>query len=167
MAKARWVTLAASLAAASVGCGTTATIKKTNGAEYELEIVRSTPSELIVATRTGNRPIPREEIRDIDHPGNVALIAGVALLAAGAVNRLGAFSCEGYDPSTQHFCVGGLFAGGMAVTGLGMVIWGAIIWRGSVGAAGGQQATPVVWVVPALLPLADRPHPGALLALSF
>ncbi|MFL5307065.1 MAG: hypothetical protein ACJ8F1_17745 [Polyangia bacterium] len=167
IAKARWVTLAAALAVATVGCGTTATIKKTNGADYELEIVRSTPSELIVATRDGERPIPRNEIREIDHPGNVSVTAGVALFFAGTANLFGAFRCDTYDARSQRFCAGWGVGGGMAVTGLGMIIWGSIIWKHSVRAAGGQQGAPVVWLVPALLPASDRWHPGALLALSF
>jgi hypothetical protein len=161
----RAAALTAMLALAAGGCGTTATITNRDGTRYEVEIVRSTPSELIVATRAGERPIARDRIRDIDHPGNVAVLAGSVLLTAGVVSLLGFHRCE--SSASSDFCIGSIGGVGLAASGLGMVVWGAHAWTTSVGAAGGQQVGPLARLAPAIIGPSSRPHLGAALAFSF
>ncbi|HXJ19889.1 MAG TPA: hypothetical protein VMT03_06605 [Polyangia bacterium] len=156
MTLSRRAALAATLALASAGCGTTATITKKDGQRYQLEIVRSTPTELIVATRGGERPIPRDQVQDIDHPGNVAIAVGSVALLVGAVNLLGWRRCEPGGPT--DFCMGWAAGGGLVGLGVGMIGWGGYVWKRSTTAA---QLTPAVVGTP------DGPRPGAALALSF
>lgn len=165
MARSVRAALTAVLAAATVGCGTTATITTKDGSHHELEIVRSTPSELIVATRQGERPLPRDQIVDVDHPGKAALGAGTVLALLGAANLLGVARCE--SGRSADFCIGWAVGGGMLASGIGLVGWGAYVWTRSSRAAGGQQVTQVARLAPALLGTIDRPQPGATFGLSF
>jgi hypothetical protein len=151
--------------AAIMACSTTATITERDTTRYEVAIVRSTPSELIVATRNGERPIARDQISDIDHPGNVAIVVGSALLAAGALNLAGLYSCQ--DSRRSDFCAGWAGGGALALSGLGLVVWGAVVWTQSVHAARDEQAAPVARLAPAIFAASGRSNLGATLALSF
>jgi len=157
--------LTALLLVNAIGCSTTATVTNKDATRFDVHIARSTPTELIVATRDGERAIPRDQIAEIDHPGNVALIAGTALLAAGTLNLLGLYRC--HENESSSFCVGWLGGAALAGAGLGLVIWGGSVWTHSVEAAGERPAPPVARLAPAILGTPDRPRPGAALALSF
>jgi hypothetical protein len=142
---ARTVALAAIAASCACACSTTATITNKDATRYNVAIVRSTPAELIVATSDGERGIPREQIAAIDHPGNVALVAGALMLFAGTANLLGVARCHANDSS--GVCFGWAAGGAVAASGLGLTIWGASVWTASVRAA--------------------ESAPGATLAFSF
>jgi hypothetical protein len=160
--------LAASLSllllASATACSTTATITNKDATRAEVRIARSTPTELIVATRDGERVIERDHVQEIDHPGNVAVVAGAALLAAGAANLAGLYRCR--ENESSDFCVGWAVGGALAGSGLGLLIWGGTVWTNSVEAAGGAPS-PVARLAPAVLGGPGRLSPGATLALSF
>jgi len=124
------------LAVTSVGCGTTATITSRDGSRYELAILRSTPDAVVVDSRDGARAIPRDQIRDIDHPGNVLETAGAVLLLLGAATLLRQPACDG----RSNFCVGWAGAAGLAGAGLTMTVVGGLTWTRSVRAATAPDA---------------------------
>jgi hypothetical protein len=81
--------------------------------------------------------IPRSEIKDIDHPGNVAATLGALLVALGVLDIVfGAPSCK--DKGTA-FCVS-LFA--PSVLGSGLTLYGGIVHSRSVSAASGEGPEP-------------------------
>jgi hypothetical protein len=123
---------------ALVGCSTNALIRDSRF-EHDAPILRSTPSEIIVRTNEGERAIPRAEIRDIDHPGNVLALAGVPILTLGLANLAGAWSCADRGP-TDSFCFG--TGAGFLTASIGalMVAFGAVIWGRSTARAGEPPA---------------------------
>ncbi len=157
------VLVVAPLAAAA--CGTTAIITERDMTRHEVVIVGSTPAELMVATRNGERVIPRDQISDIDHPGNVAVVVGAALLTVGALNLAGWHRCQDNQPS--DFCAGWAGGGGLALSGLGLLVWGAAVWGQSVHAASGEQPAPLARVAPAVFGTPGGSRLGATIALSF
>jgi hypothetical protein len=114
------------------GCSTTATISRVNGTQLDAEIQRSDRDNLVVTTNTGHKlRVPRSEVSDIDHPGNVSAVIGSVLSVYGAVNIVGGMS--------TCVRVGGAFCAGMvapAAIGVPMLIWGLKTWSGSTEAAG-------------------------------
>ncbi|HXU62135.1 MAG TPA: hypothetical protein VN962_10560 [Polyangia bacterium] len=125
------------LAVTGVGCGSTATITSRDGSRYELAILRSTPDAVIVDSRDGARAIPRDQIRDIDHPGNVLETAGAMLFLLGAAALLRQPECDG----RTSVCLGWAGAAGLAGGGLTMTIVGGLTWTRSVRAATAQDAS--------------------------
>ena len=71
--------------------------------------------------------VPGEDIKEIDHPGNTVLIAGVVV---GGFALLMAESNSLADRAN---------ADGVAVIGLGLALGGAIPWFRSTGAASGYE----------------------------
>ena len=92
------------LIATLFGCGNTATITRSNGPSFEARIVGSDRDRIYVeGARAG---IPREEIIDIDHPGNGAAVAGGILSAYGVLNiAVGASDCGIEGLGLLHGCV--------------------------------------------------------------
>lgn len=113
----------------TLGCATTATISRTNGGAIEAEIGRSDQDAIYVLSVGGPEvTIPRQEISDIDHPGNVAALVGGIVGGVGALNFLIA--------SGQR-CFPSVLACGdidMAV-GIPLFIWGLTVWNRSKDAA--------------------------------
>jgi hypothetical protein len=129
----------AALACALGGCSTNALIRDTQY-EHDVPILRSTPTEIIVRTNEGERAIPRAEIRDIDHPGNVLGLAGVPVLALGIANLAGTWTC---DP-TDSLCFG--TGAGFLTASIGalMTAFGLAIYARSVTRAGADPGRPAV-----------------------
>jgi len=131
----------ASFACALGGCSTNALIRDGQW-EHDVPIMRSTPTEIIVRTNDGERAIPRAEIRDIDHPGNVLALAGLPILALGVANLAGAWSCADGDGASNGWCVGtGLGFLTASIGGL-MTAFGLAIWSRSFTRAGGDSGRP-------------------------
>src|SRR3954452_4374742 len=122
---------------ALAGCGTAATVRE-GGIEHHVRINRSTPSALLVQTNEGEMTIPRAAIDDIDHPGNVLAVAGVPLIAFGALNLAGHWNCGDGEPS-HAFCMSS--AMGIVTTSVGalMTVWGLAAWQRSRKAAGADD----------------------------
>jgi hypothetical protein len=113
------------------GCSTTATISRANGRELEGKIVGSNSSSILVETEGDSTlRVSRDEITDIDHPGNAAAVVGGFLGAYGALNiAVGAGGC---DTGGAAYCTGVFLP---AALGASMLIWGLTTWSNSTGAA--------------------------------
>jgi len=74
----------------AAGCGATATINRVDGLHYEARIVRSDAGALYLqfdpSAGAGDvARVERASVRDIDHPGKIAMVAGGVFLGALAV----------------------------------------------------------------------------------
>src|SRR5436190_22598247 len=80
-----WTTGAASVVLLSfTACSTTATVQRSNGPAYEATIINSDSGAVYVRAEDGlTYRVPRAEVVDIDHPGNVLLAVGASLIAYG------------------------------------------------------------------------------------
>ncbi len=118
-----------------VGCSTNALMRDSQY-EHNVPILRSTPTEIIVMTNEGERVLPRADIRDIDHPGNVLALAGVPVLALGIANLAGAWTCA------DRVCFG--TGAGFLTASIGglMTAFGLAIWARSFSRAGGDAERP-------------------------
>jgi hypothetical protein len=121
--------------AAFAGCSTNALIRDSQY-EHDVPILRSTSTEIIVMTNAGERALPRADVRDIDHPGNVLALAGVPVLALGIANLAGAWSCA------DRVCFG--TGAGFLTASIGglMTAFGLAIWARSFTRAGGDAERP-------------------------
>jgi hypothetical protein len=109
------------------GCGTSATITRRSGTAIDAEIISSDEENVYVRSASGTQPIPRREIADVDHPGNVAAVIGGVVAVYGAANiAVGAPQCDEGGPA---YCVG-VFT--PAVIGGSIFIWGLATYDGSV-----------------------------------
>lgn len=139
-------------------CGRTATIHMRDGSTIEGKIVRSDESSIYVAevekcpkkTRRFRStkicfhdevPVLRQEIRDIDHPGDVSASIGLPLAAVAGGYSLALYSksqdCEGDDcwgPGIAMAIIG-LPCAIVAVVGLINGIYGTVVWSSSYKAA--------------------------------
>lgn len=123
-------------------CATTATVSTTHGV-YEGQIVSSNRRELTLhlGDETRDVKIAREDVGDIDHPGNVLAVIG-GLVTAGGLADLLLFSplCD----VGAGYCVG--LATPIGV-GLAMLIGGLMTWSASKAAAAlkrGRTALPAL-----------------------
>lgn len=115
------------LLAVVTGCSTSATITPRFGSPFDAKIVSGDREFVYVEGPGGPQTIPRSDIADIDHPGNVAAVIGGVVGAYGVANiAVGAPECEKQGPA---FCVG-VFT--PAAVGLSVMIWGIATYVGSV-----------------------------------
>lgn len=145
------------------GCGSTATISRVGGVTIDAEIVSSDARNVYVQGSDRVTAIPREEISDIDHPGNGAATAGALLSAYGIFNIIvGAPQC---DTKGAAFCVG-VFT--PLAVGIPLTIYGAVIWNSSVSAAQPGARKSSAHLLPAVFRLAGQPaSPGLTLGGTF
>jgi hypothetical protein len=117
-----------------LGCSTTATIRHDRGPPLETRIVGGTPGAILVYAQGRTYALPRHEVRDIDHPGNVHVLVGGMLAAYGIVNiAVGFERCEkaqGFENDAEY---GGYCAGVFTpfILGTGMVLWGLVTYVSS------------------------------------
>ena len=123
-----WANSAVALVScAAFGCSTTATIMRTHGPPIEASIEGGSPSSIVLE---GGAVVPRREIAEVDHPGNVHAVVGGVILGYGLLNIAAAASTCGDSsefPSQGEqnaFCVGMVTP---ALLGLGMTIWGLVV----------------------------------------
>jgi hypothetical protein len=111
-------------------CASTATLTTTRGT-VEATILGGDDESLLVINEAGaKKRVPRDQVQDIDHPGNVvATIFGPAGALFGIETIAFAIGpCRtdlpggGTGPS---FCV---IAGGIAAVSLGLAAWGLYTW---------------------------------------
>lgn len=108
------------LAAASVhlaACSSNASIRNRGGGLLEARIAGSDAGSLLLDhPGRGTIRLPREQVEDIDHPGNVVVMAGVSVLLVGA-----------YIIASEHQRGVEMVSTGLAtgVPGLAMITWGA------------------------------------------
>jgi hypothetical protein len=159
-----WRLVAAVVIVCFGACSSTATIVRTDGPDSEAEIVSSDARAIYVRGHNGQTyRIGRESISDIDHPGNVEMIIGGALLGFLAFGV--AISS---DNATRREDLPALvFAYG--VPGLTMLMSGLFHYIPSVRATSAfqsadttvQPAAPPTWVPgPGWTPQPAYPPPG-------
>ena len=133
------------------GCGTAATIQRTDGPDSEARIVSSDASAVYVSARNGaTYRIGRESIRGIDHPGNVELLVGSVM--AGFITLLVALSYQTIN--TDELGVALAYGG----PGLGLAISGLYRYMSSVQAAQAFESAGAA--LPSLPPPPPPPPPG-------
>lgn len=117
----------------TTGCSTTATISRSATAPLEAKVLRSDQQTLFVETSLGKEVVlPRAEVTDVDHPGNVHAIVGGAFLGIGAVSA--AVHAPSVCESQDALSCASYFA--LPALGTGMVAWGLWAWISSRSAAG-------------------------------
>jgi hypothetical protein len=123
-----WANSAVALVScAAFGCSTTATITRISGPPIEASIEGGSPSSIVLE---GGAVVSRNDIRDVDHPGNVHAVVGGVILGYGLLNIAAAASTCGdsgefVSKGEQNaFCVGMVTP---ALVGLGMTIWGLVV----------------------------------------
>ncbi len=117
---------ATTVGATLAGCGTSATLMIRNGVQIHGKIVGADAQDIYLQTAGGSaRPIPKDEVTDIDHPGNVAAAIGSLLSAYGVVNII--VVAPGCDRESLAFCVG---VGLPLAVGLPTAFWGFANWGG-------------------------------------
>jgi hypothetical protein len=117
-----------------MACSTTATIYRNSGMMMEGSIIGGSRDAILVEPNHGPRQeVPRDDIAEIDHPGNVHALVGGIVLAYGIGNiAVGMDECQNRTDQQAAFCVG-VFT--PAALGAGMLIWGLATWVGSKGSA--------------------------------
>jgi hypothetical protein len=118
------------------GCGTSATITRANAPAIDGKIIGGDSSDVYIETRSGvSDTVPRSEITDIDHPGNVAATIGALVTAYGGANiAVGLPQC---DKQGSAYCAGVFMPIGI---GLPVMIWGIATYAGSVSALGNSPS---------------------------
>jgi hypothetical protein len=121
------------LVLATVGCSTTTTIVRTSGPTIEGEVVGGSRDTIFVRRGSGTEDeIPRDDISELDYPGNVHAGFGGALLGYGLLNiAVGFPQCEKRNRDQAAFCTGVFLP---AVLGAGMTVWGLVVNRGQAAA---------------------------------
>jgi hypothetical protein len=151
------------VAMGSMACSTTATIHRSNGMMMEGTIEGGSSDSIVVSPRYGPRQeVPRSDIAEIDHPGNVHALIGGILLGYGILNIAVAYE-ECQDTGDGAYCTG-VFA--PAAVGTGLLVWGLATWMGSTSSADDMSMEPMrrepaPAPVPAQLPPRDAVQPAA------
>lgn len=153
-----------SFAPLAIGCGSMATITKRNGIRVDAKIIDSDMRAVHIKTPKGYDQvgISREDIADIDHPGNVAATIGGLLTAYGIYNvKVGLPECNG-----SAECTGVLLP---VAIGAPLLIYGVTTWAISVAAANhyGRPTTSQVTILPLASPDKTNQFYGASARLSF
>jgi hypothetical protein len=137
-----------SIVALTSGCITTATVHRWGAPPIESKIVGADKTNFYVEDDEGRRyHVPRSTVKDIDHPGNVALAVGLSCLAIGSILYF-SHDDEGRGPDEARRTA----AFGYAVPGALLSAWGGYFWLSSRAAAGSEGANEQV-PMPTLVPV--------------
>jgi hypothetical protein len=142
---------ALSVAISLAGCSTTATIHRVNGPAYEATILESDPTSLDVRGDDG-RPyrVPRQQVSEIDHPGNVLATVGAALAGfAGLIAWAAATDHSQSQSDRRNAAI--VVSTVYGLPGLLMAVAGGSIWFSSKEKARALEEAP--------MPLATTPPP--------
>ena len=129
MGMVRGIALLGLALGATAGCSTTATVTRNDGTSIDGWIAGGTQDSVVVDSRTGRRSeIPRNQIRDVDHPGNVHAIIGGSVLAYGGFVIADSFpDCRASsEPNVE--CTAAFIP---ALVGASILAWGLVTWIGS------------------------------------
>jgi hypothetical protein len=133
----------------------------------EAKILRSNHDSLFIETSGGGEMVvPRSEVTDIDHPGNVVAVVGGAIGGYGLLNiAVGLSHC---DTMGAAYCTG-VFT--PAAVGIPMLIYGLVVWNDSKDAAAGKAMSASADLPLMIAPMAaqegDKQYTGAALVGSF
>ena len=160
----RWLVVLALLG----GCTTTATIRrsKSNGGTVEARILSADNKNVYLESYPNRIAIRRDEIADIDHPGNAAAVIGTVLTVYGVFNiDVAAPQCQRRGAA---FCTGVFLP---AAIGVPLTIWGLAVYLRSVTALNADTPTSPRYGQLFLLPTpqltADAHSPGLTLGGRF
>lgn len=118
--------LAVLMSLLSINCSNNALIKTTTGKSIIGEVIGASDSNVYIKTFARAKPINKNEIYLIDHPGNGLAVTGGIIGAYGLLNiAIGLPQCSDYDAS---FCIGVLLP---AAIGIPMFVKGLTIWKKS------------------------------------
>ncbi|HEY7372351.1 MAG TPA: hypothetical protein VIF57_09350 [Polyangia bacterium] len=150
-----------------IGCGSTATIS-TRGGQINGEIVSGDARNVYLQGQGGVLAVSRQEITDIDHPGNGVALAGGIVSAYGVFNiAVGAPRCHEKGSS---YCVGVFtpLAIGLPLMIYGLVVYGTSVSAAKPGSAGSRGRDAQLRLDPAVFRLAgERASPGLVLGGRF
>jgi hypothetical protein len=114
--------LSALTCAALTGCSSNATIL-TRDRVIEAEVLGSSRTQIEFALPHRKFKLRRDDIEDIDHPGNVHAVVGGLLLPYGLLNiYAGHAEC---DRRGAAVCAGVYLP---LLIGAGMLAWGMVVW---------------------------------------
>jgi len=124
------------LFALTLGCSTTATVKLRDGREYEGEVTDSNAEWLYLDRDPGTAAhVPRGEVVNINHPGDIHFIVGSIIAGLGVAN-LAVNADECGEDGCFSMCA-------VAITplavGLGVGTWGLVVWLDSKATAGQED----------------------------
>jgi hypothetical protein len=121
-------------------CGCGATLTLSSGEQVHGKIEGNDRTRIRVRTDSGERQVCKREVRDIDHPGDIAILAGGVLAAIGGYLIYTTATVDSDDQSGQIPLSYGI---GAAAGGLALGIWGTSKYFGSKGAADHPPAEDV------------------------
>ena len=116
------------------GCSTTATVSRRSGPPIEGHIQGGSKNSIMIEADGHGVVVPRSDIEEIDHPGNVHTLIGGLLLGYGVFNiAVGVPECDNRPRDERTaYCIG-VFT--PAVLGAAIMIWGLVTNGGSKSAA--------------------------------
>jgi hypothetical protein len=133
---------------AFAACSSTATISRNFGPAYEAEITGSDARSLRVRAQNGYEfVVPREDVTDIDHPGNVLLTIGAVVTGMYSPFLVSGLAANngGQDEWSGFVTVMGVMG---VAAGLSLALTGLIPYKRSKQAAAAfEDANPVLPVV--------------------
>ncbi|HTQ02753.1 MAG TPA: hypothetical protein VMI54_02810 [Polyangiaceae bacterium] len=138
------------------GCSTTSTITRINEAPVEGDIVGGSPDSIFVRGDNGREyEIPRDDVSDIDYPGNVHTNVGVGVLAYGVLNiAVGMPKCNRQTDNQAAYCTGVFLP---AAIGAGLIVWGLIVHHGQTAAVADTSRPSTLPPPPPPLRIRKRP----------
>jgi len=137
--------LAAVLATSLLGgCASTATIHRWGAPALEADVVDADDANIYVTDRGGRRyRVPRKDVADVDHPGNVLMIVGAVIVALGTSMYLDDGRPGDTDEEVRNMHITGIV---FAVPGALLAGWGTYSWwtsRSIEGRRGEARPSPI------------------------
>lgn len=138
-----WLLIVACAGPMAAAC-TSATIHRSGGPDFEAQIVGGDRQHLYLRNEAGQTfAVPRSTVSDIDHPGNILMVAASPFLLVAAV----LFLVPTQDECTTARCIDSrsvlrALGLGYGALGAGLLAGGAIPWFGSTGATGSDAGLP-------------------------
>jgi len=106
-------------------CGTTTTVETRSGNVYEAHTVGGSPGSVYLASKAKGRfSLRREDVADVDYPGNVQIFGGLALGAFGGWRLVsGDTRCAGFNDIGN--CAVNVVP---SIAGLLIALWGTYVY---------------------------------------
>ncbi|HEY7370647.1 MAG TPA: hypothetical protein VIF57_00620 [Polyangia bacterium] len=106
-------------------CATTTTVETRSGNVYEAHTVGGSPGSVYLANKSlGRFSVRREDVADVDFPGNVQILGGLALSAFGGWRLVsGDTQCSGFGDIGN--CMVNVVP---SIAGLLIALWGTYVY---------------------------------------
>jgi hypothetical protein len=109
---------------ATSACGMSATLENNEGRHVDARILGGSPGSVYLAGDGHTRfTMRRDDVREVDHPGNVLIAIGSVLTAIGGLRiAAGDSRCEDFAQSGDRYCIamGAPALAGLLVLGAGL-----------------------------------------------